>query len=113
MLDFLVAEITPVGFDTIKYRYYIIYAVINAAIIPTVYFCFPETNGRSLEEMDEIFAKSKNVFDPPRIAKSLPRRQPGQRVADTEKSVVNGSYSTGMEDGKDTAQHVENTTFGN
>ncbi|KAJ5706743.1 general substrate transporter [Penicillium malachiteum] len=73
MFNFLLAEVTPVGFDTISWRYYIIFAVLNAAIVPIVYFCFPETNGRSLEEIDEIFLQSKSIFDPPRIARSLPR----------------------------------------
>ncbi|KAJ5641352.1 hypothetical protein N7490_005352 [Penicillium lividum] len=79
MFNFLLAEVTPVGFDTISYRYYIIFAVLNAAIVPVVYFCFPETNGRSLEEIDEIFIQSKSIFDPPRIARSLPK----MHVADT------------------------------
>ena len=42
VFNFIVAEITPIGFDTIKYQYYIIYACINAAMIPIVYFCYPE-----------------------------------------------------------------------
>lgn len=77
MFNFLLAEVTPVGFDTISWRYYIIFAVLNAAIVPVVYFCFPETNGRSLEEIDEIFLQSKSIFDPPRIARSLPRMHVG------------------------------------
>jgi len=75
----LIAEVTPVGFATIGYQYYIIYAVIDTAIIPTVYFCFPETTGRSLEEMDEIFVRSKNVFDPPRVAKAM-AKEGGRRI---------------------------------
>lgn len=78
LFNFIIAEITPVGFATIKNRYYIIYAVINAAAIPTVYFFFPETNGRALEEMDDMFGESKNIFDPPRIARSMAKRVPGQ-----------------------------------
>ena len=35
----------------------------NAFMFPCVYFFFPETRLRSLEEMDEIFKKSSNVFD--------------------------------------------------
>ncbi|KAL2799917.1 general substrate transporter [Aspergillus keveii] len=70
--NFLLAEVTPVGFNTISYRYYIIFAVLNAAIVPTVYFFFPETNGRSLEEIDEIFLQSRSVFDTVRLAKTLP-----------------------------------------
>ncbi len=32
-------------------------------MVPSVYFFFPETRLRSLEEMDDIFKKSSNVFD--------------------------------------------------
>ncbi|TQV94429.1 hypothetical protein V2A60_002541 [Cordyceps javanica] len=73
MFNFLLAEVTPIGFNTISYRYYIIFAVLNAAIIPAVYFFFPETSGRSLEEIDEIFMQSKSIWDPPRVARTLPR----------------------------------------
>lgn len=73
IFNFLLAEVTPVGFNTISYRYYIIFAVLNASIVPMVYFFFPETSGRSLEEMDEIFTQSKSIWDPPRLARTLPR----------------------------------------
>jgi len=32
--------------------------VVNAFIVPSIYFFFPETAYRSLEEIDEIFAVS-------------------------------------------------------
>ncbi|GKZ66052.1 hypothetical protein AnigIFM50267_010891 [Aspergillus niger] len=82
--NFLLAEVTPVGFDTIGYQYYIIFAVLNAVIVPIVYFFFPETNGRSLEEIDEIFLQSKSVFDPPRLARTLPRMHLAEVVDDPE-----------------------------
>ncbi|KAK2612492.1 hypothetical protein QQS21_001430 [Conoideocrella luteorostrata] len=72
IFNFLLAEVTPIGFNTISYRYYIVFAVLNAAIVPTVYFFFPETSGRSLEEIDEIFMTSKSIWDPPKIARTLP-----------------------------------------
>jgi hypothetical protein len=37
-----------------------IYAVINAAFVPTLYFMFPETAGLSLEEMDKVFLHVKD-----------------------------------------------------
>jgi sugar porter (SP) family MFS transporter len=71
---FVVVEVTPTGFDNLNYRYYIIWVVINFCIVVSVYLVFPETNGRSLEEMDEVFMQTNNIFEAPRIARSLPKR---------------------------------------
>jgi hypothetical protein len=57
IFNFLVVMITPITFDSIKNYTYLIFAVINFFIIPCVYLFFPETKGRSLEEMDVIFKK--------------------------------------------------------
>ena len=73
--NFVVVLVTPVGFDNIGYRYWIVYAVIDAAIVPTVNFIFPETTGLGLEEMDEIFGRSKSIFDPPKIARAMTKRR--------------------------------------
>jgi hypothetical protein len=72
LFNFMIAEVTPVGFATIGYRYYIIYAAINAFSVVVFYFFYPETKGRTLEEIDGIFVQSKNVFDPVREARILP-----------------------------------------
>ncbi|EED17721.1 MFS monosaccharide transporter, putative [Talaromyces stipitatus ATCC 10500] len=72
--NFMVVMITPVAFQTIKYQTYIIFAVINAFIFPVVYFFYPETAYRSLEEMDAIFHKTKSIWSVVRIAREEPRR---------------------------------------
>jgi hypothetical protein len=72
--NFMVVMVTPVAFANIGWKTYIIFAVINAAMAPSVYFFFPETAGRSLEEMDEIFHKTTNPFDCVKIARELPHR---------------------------------------
>ncbi|QKX56093.1 uncharacterized protein TRUGW13939_03193 [Talaromyces rugulosus] len=72
LFNFLLAEVTPVGFDNIGYKYYIIYSCISAGGCAFFYFFCPETKGRSLEEIDEIFVQSKNAFDPVRIAQEMP-----------------------------------------
>ena len=69
--------ITPVAFNTIGYQTYIIFAVINAFILPAVYFFYPETAYRSLEEMDSIFHRVtgwKGWFTVVQAAKDEPRR---------------------------------------
>ena len=69
LFQFIVAQVTPLRTEKLGTHYYAIYAVINACIVPTVYLFFPETNGRSLEQMDYIFENSKSVFDPVKLAK--------------------------------------------
>ena len=71
----MVVMITPVAFSTIGYKTYIIFAVINGALIfPVVYFFYPETAYRSLEEMDTIFVKTKSIFTVVKVAKDEPHR---------------------------------------
>ncbi|KAG0646498.1 Sugar transporter STL1 [Hyphodiscus hymeniophilus] len=82
LFNFLVAEITPVGFATLGYKYYIIYACINFfLILPGVYFFFPETAGRHLEEVDQIFLDSKNIFQAVKVARSMPKREESNEIA--------------------------------
>lgn len=74
--NFMVVMITPVAFATIGYQTYIIFAVLNAAIAIVSWWIFPETAGRSLEEMDGIFARASmwNPYDVIKIEKKTPRR---------------------------------------
>ncbi|CZT21156.1 probable transporter (major facilitator superfamily) [Ramularia collo-cygni] len=76
IFNFMVVMVTPVAFATIGYQTYIIFAVINAFIVPCVYFFYPETAYRSLEEMDEIFHKSTGYLDVVQVAK--PRNTPNR-----------------------------------
>jgi sugar porter (SP) family MFS transporter len=73
LFNFLVAEVTPHAMKNIGYRYYIVYACISAFAFVVSFFFFPETKGRTLEEIDEIFIRSKSIFDPVRVEKTLPR----------------------------------------
>jgi MFS family permease len=77
IFNFLVVMITPVAFNSIDYQTYTIFAIINAIMVPSVYFFFPETAYRSLEEMDSIFHKVhglKGALTVVHQAKIEPRR---------------------------------------
>ena len=63
-------------FATIKYQYYIVWACANAGIAASVYFFFPETLGRSLEEVDDIFAGAPGPMSIVGHAKRLPSPHP-------------------------------------
>ena len=49
--------ITPILISKIGWGTYLLFAVVNACFLPVIYFTYPETARRSLEEIDIIFAK--------------------------------------------------------
>ncbi|KDN50698.1 hypothetical protein RSAG8_01196, partial [Rhizoctonia solani AG-8 WAC10335] len=58
--NFMVVMVTGPSFQSIGYHTYTVFACLNAFIIPVVYLYFPETAGRSLEDMDVVFAQAYN-----------------------------------------------------
>lgn len=78
VFSILITNVTPIAFKSMGQRYFLVFAALNAAMMPAIYYLFPETSGRSLEEMDEIFALSRGVRDVVRLAKRLPYRHQSQ-----------------------------------
>jgi hypothetical protein len=71
-ISILVANVTLIAFNNIGQRYFLFFAGFNAAIVPAIFYLFPETSGRSLKEINEIFALSKSLLDTVPTAKKLP-----------------------------------------
>ncbi|KAJ4214641.1 high affinity glucose transporter [Fusarium solani] len=46
---------TPVAFENIRYKTYLIFGVFNVAMFVHVFFMFPETAGKTLEETEHMF----------------------------------------------------------
>ena len=88
LFNFLVAEVTPTGTSTIGYKYYIVYVCINFTSFWVFYFFYPETKGRTLEEIDNIFIQSKNIFDPVRVEKNMPREEISNAVDEEKPGAV-------------------------
>ncbi len=73
LFNFLIAEVTPHAMKNIGFWYYLVFACISAFAFTCFFFFYPETKGRTLEEIDEFFIRSKSIFDPVKVAKSLPK----------------------------------------
>ncbi|KAG7529308.1 hypothetical protein FFLO_05736 [Filobasidium floriforme] len=58
IINYMIVQITPIALVSIHYKYYIIFAVINASFVPIIYMFFPETKGLTLEAVDAIFSRS-------------------------------------------------------
>lgn len=53
----VIVMITPIMISNIGWGTYLFFALVNATFLPIIYFLYPETRRRSLEEIDIIFAK--------------------------------------------------------
>lgn len=52
----MIVQITPISINSIGWRTYIIFAVLNACWVPIIFFFFPETKGLELEAVDALFS---------------------------------------------------------
>ena len=55
--NFMIVMVVPIMIDKIGWGTYVFFACMNLSFIPFIYFFYPETKKRSLEEIDLIFAK--------------------------------------------------------
>nr|UJH94594.1 Stl1.4 [Starmerella bombicola] len=58
LFNFAVVMFTPVFISYKNWACYLFFALVNCAWLPIVFFFYPETAGRSLEEIDIIFARA-------------------------------------------------------
>ncbi|SJM83847.1 probable Sugar transporter STL1 [Zygosaccharomyces bailii] len=72
--NFAVVMFTPVFIQTSQWGCYLFFALMNFIYLPVIFFFYPETAGRSLEEIDIIFAKAHvDGTLPWRVAHTLPK----------------------------------------
>lgn len=72
--NFFIVMITPVLLENIGWGTYLFFAALNATFFPLIWFFYPETAQRSLEEIDLIFAKGHlEKMSYVKAAKELPR----------------------------------------
>ena len=58
----MVVEITQIGIQTLRWKFYIIWTVLNGSFVPFTYFLYPETAGRTLEDIDEYFRRKPGLL---------------------------------------------------
>ncbi|OCF34420.1 hypothetical protein I317_03526 [Kwoniella heveanensis CBS 569] len=75
---FTVALTTPIGFGSIGWRFYLVWAIVAFSIIPSVYFFYPETTGLSIEEVDTVFIRSSSIFTTVKEAEKMRREKAAQ-----------------------------------
>lgn len=62
LINFAVVFITPLGVAKLKAQFYVIWTVFNAFMVIIVYVFYPETAGRSLEDIDTMFQHNPTIW---------------------------------------------------
>lgn len=62
LINFGVVFVTPIGIAKLGSQFYVIWTVLNAFIIPVIYLFYPETAGRSLEDIDGMFEDNNTIW---------------------------------------------------
>jgi len=58
LISTLFAQVSPIALGKIGWKYYFVFASFNILVtIPTIYFLFPETSQKSLEDIDLLFGE--------------------------------------------------------
>ncbi|RLV83804.1 Sugar transporter STL1 [Meyerozyma sp. JA9] len=72
--NFAVVMFTPIFINRSDWGCYLFFACVNFLWVPIIFFFYPETAGRSLEEIDIIFAKAHvDGSQPWRVAATMPK----------------------------------------
>ena len=62
LINFGVVFVTPLGIARLGSHFYTIWTVLNGLMVPILYLFYPETAGRSLEDIDGMFEAHPTVW---------------------------------------------------
>lgn len=106
LFNFLIVMVTPIMIANISWGTYLFFACVNACFLPVIYFFYPETAGRSLEEIDLIFAKGYlENMSYVRAAKELPH------LSDEDVERVATQYGFGTADAEPKGGDSDSSEF--
>ncbi|ETW76257.1 MFS sugar transporter [Heterobasidion irregulare TC 32-1] len=73
LFNFALAWAVPPGLSSIAYKTYFIFGTFNFSAFIHILFCFPETAGRTLEEIEAVFEQG-HIFTAWKVKKDVGRR---------------------------------------
>lgn len=87
LLNFVVVEVTPIGIQSIKWKFYIIWTIANAIFLPVIWFFYPETADRTLEDLDAYYRESPSLIvvgDPTATSRRRPKKYADMQEVDVK-----------------------------
>ncbi|KAF9771622.1 hypothetical protein IL306_010732 [Fusarium sp. DS 682] len=111
LTNFVIVEITPIGIQNIGWKFWIVFTIFNAFFMPVIYFLYPETANRTLEDLDEYYRTSPELIvtkDKDAICSKRPAKYIEQEAARMRRAAEPASDMTHDTTSKAaTNEHVE------
>ncbi|CAG7924046.1 unnamed protein product [Penicillium olsonii] len=102
--NFAIVEITPIGIQSIGWKFWIVWTVLNALFLPIIYLFYPETANRTLEDMDVYYRSN-----PPLIvagdADAISTKRPLQFIYHEDEEVQKNAKEA-LSDDRGFAEHL-------
>jgi len=80
--NFFIAQVTPVAFSNIGWKYYLVFAICGHTNALFIWAFYPETTGRRLEEMDALFEDAPIFVPGSHYAKAIDREAVERELRD-------------------------------
>lgn len=61
MNSYAVVQVTPLGIKHLRWKFYLMFCVLNASFLLPIYLFLPETAGKTLEAVDILFTECVNT----------------------------------------------------
>ncbi|OCF45339.1 glucose transporter [Kwoniella heveanensis CBS 569] len=85
--NFMIGQVSPKAFDDIHWKYYLVFTICGFTNALTFWALFPETKGRTLEEMDSYFRET-HWFVPLSKQRNISSREREVQLAQGQTDVV-------------------------
>ncbi|KAF1954853.1 high affinity glucose transporter [Byssothecium circinans] len=89
IFNFALSYFVPPAFVSIKWKVYVIFGVFCTAMALHTFFVFPETSGKTLEDVEEMFLEGVPAWKT-RVEYSSSRKVEGGELSDKEKALGRG-----------------------
>ncbi|KAG5352006.1 hypothetical protein C0989_004201 [Termitomyces sp. Mn162] len=60
--NYMVVQITPIGIANLGWKFYLIWMSFNAIFVPLIWFVYPETANRHLEDIDKLYRDNSSMI---------------------------------------------------
>lgn len=110
LTNFIVVEVTPIGIQNLSWKFYIVWTCTNAAFLPVLYFLYPETSDRTLEDLDAYYRENPPLIvtrDKDAISRKRPEKFKAMQAEDVQRAVRAGSIQADVLGGKESKALAE------